>query len=352
MIELIELRKYYSEKGMPQLVLKGINLLVQRGEIFGVIGKSGAGKSTLLRCINSLEKPSAGDVVINGHYLNRLEPTLLRHALRQLGTVFQNYQLVSSLTISENIALPLRLVNESSQVIKTQVHYLLELVDLTAYANYFPAALSGGQKQRVAIARALASQPKVLLVDEGTSALDPKTTQSILTLLRTINQSMQLTIFLITHEMQIIKSLCDRVALLDQGQIIEQSDVLTFFTQPSTSLAKELTQLCLGHPLPPRLMATLSPTRLRSDDYPLLRLFFYGKAAQEPLITRLVLDFQLEVNILQGSIEFIKDQPIGIMTIAVVGHEDQLPLGIHFLENHNVHVEVIGYVSRSIPITS
>lgn len=350
MIELVGIKKSYVQGTQHIPVLNDINLHIHTGEIFGIIGKSGAGKSTLLRCVNLLERPDEGDIILHGHYLLRSNPNDLRDILSTIGTVFQQFHLLSSLTALENIELPLKLFHTPAKQRAEIAQHLLELVDLPQHGAYYPAELSGGQKQRVAIARALARQPKVLLLDEITSSLDPKTTLSILRLLEKINKEINITILLITHEMSAVKTICDHVALLDQGTIIEQADILTFFTQPSTPLAKELTQLCLSQPLPEALRDTVTPKAARPQDLPLLKLFFYGQAAEKPLISFLIKNFNLEINILQASIEFIKALPIGIMLIAVNGSEDDFRKAIQFLEDHDVHVEVIGYVPRDVHI--
>ena len=351
MIELIELKKTYFQGNKAIPVLKGINLQIEKGEIFGIIGKSGAGKSTLFRCINLLDRPTEGEMIINGHYLLSMNNSQLREVISHIGTVFQNFQLLSSLTASENIQLPLELFKVSKKERQLIAEELLEIVDLRSYGHAYPSELSGGQKQRVAIARALARKPKILLFDEGTSALDPKTTASILELLRKINRDLNITILLITHEMNVIKSLCDRVGLLDHGNLIEQADVYTFFTQPVTSLAKELTQLCISPPLPAGFMKSLLHNQETIDDHPVLKLFFYGKEAEAPLVSYLIKNFSLEINILQGNIEFIKTFPIGVLVITVVGHSETLAAAIKFLQNHNVYVEVIGYVRGNVHVT-
>lgn len=348
MIELISIKKTYFQGTESIPVLKDISLHVRTGEIFGVIGKSGVGKSTLLRCINLLDRPDAGDIILNGHYLLRLDTTDARELLSSIGTVFQQFHLLSSLTAIENIELPLKLFHVPAKERTRIAQHLLELVDLAAHAHQYPAELSGGQKQRVAIARALVRQPKILLLDEITSSLDPKTTLSILRLLEKINKELNITMFLITHEMNVVKTICDHVALLDQGQIIEQADILTFFTQPTTSLAKELTQLCLSQPLPQVLRSALQPKPTNPQDLPLLKLFFYGTAAEKPLISFLIKNFNLEINILQASIEFIKSLPIGVMLVAIHGSDPDFHNAIKYLEDQDVHIEVIGYVPGDI----
>src|SRR3990167_4115251 len=250
MIEIKQLSKVYFGPTIAQQVLIDINLTINTGEIFGVIGRSGAGKSTLVRCLNLLEQPSSGEIIINGEVLTRLSLQSLRKERQKIGIIFQHFNLLTSRTVFENIALPLELNDTKKHLLKEKVFQLLELVDLIDKQNFYPDQLSGGQKQRVAIARALAADPAVLLSDEATSALDPETTAAILTLLKKINQQLNLTIIIITHEMEVVKAICDRVAVIDHGRIIEQGTVIDIFTQPKNEITKKLTQAALHLELP------------------------------------------------------------------------------------------------------
>lgn len=351
MIELINLEKIYTQNGQKTIAIQGINLTVAKGEIFGIIGKSGAGKSTLIRCVNLLEKPSNGDVIVNGQHLLRLSPAALRKARSEIGMIFQHFNLLSSLTVWENIEFPLKLTAQPKAERDKTIERLLELTGLSQHRSHYPAELSGGQKQRVAIARALACNSQVLLCDEATSALDPQTTTSILQLLKEINVELGITILLITHEMAVIKSICDHVALLDHGHIIEQGDVFTFFTEPQHLLTKELTVMSLQNPLPDVISQQLKPIQQDASDQTVLRIFFFGKAAERPLIAYLIQTFSLDINILQANIEFIKDQPIGIMFVSVSGEAMSLLKAIQYLQNQDVYVEVMGYVSGTIRVT-
>ena len=237
MIKLENVTKTYAGKASVQ-ALKGINLTIDDGEIFGIIGKSGAGKSTLIRCINMLEKPTSGSVTIDGDELTKMNEHQLRNERKNIGMIFQHFNLLSSRNVYDNIAFPLELAGVSKEGIKKKVSQLLELVDLTDRQYNYPSQLSGGQKQRVGIARALASDPKVLLCDEATSALDPQTTKSILELLKDINQRLGITIVIITHEMTVIKEICNRVAVIEGGVIKEQGRVVDIFTNPQSETMK------------------------------------------------------------------------------------------------------------------
>lgn len=344
-IQLSQLNKSYQTQTGTVLALKDIDLEVQPGEIFGIIGKSGAGKSSLLRCVNLLEQPTSGVVRVAGQTLTALTAKELRVARRSIGMIFQHFNLLSSATVYENIALPLHLAGYDKQRIETRVRYLLQLTHLEDKRSHYPYQLSGGQKQRVAIARALANHPSVLLCDEATSALDPATTQSILELLNDINRELQLTILLITHEMEVIKTICDRVAVLDQGQIVEQSKVIDFFIQPQTAIgACLIKETSLHRDLPQVLQQRLSAMQT-ADANPLIRIFFQGKLAEQPLISQLAKQFGLELNILQANIETLRAQTIGVMVLEVTAEQQQLDTAMAYLKRQGVNVEVLGYVS-------
>ncbi|TKC62056.1 ATP-binding cassette domain-containing protein [Pedobacter hiemivivus] len=239
MIELKHITKHFNHKNRQVVALDDVSLTVPEGKIYGVIGASGAGKSTLIRCVNLLERPSSGTVTVNGKALMKLSPSELAKERRHIGMIFQHFNLLSSRTVFQNIAFPLELDGQSKQEISKRVYELLALVGLADKAEDYPARLSGGQKQRVAIARTLASNPRVLLCDEATSALDPATTKSILALLKDINQQLNITILLITHEMRVVKNICDEVAVISSGKLIEQGPVDEVFGNPKHELTKE-----------------------------------------------------------------------------------------------------------------
>lgn len=347
MIKLENIEKTFLTPSGPLQVLKNINLHVPKGDVFGVVGKSGAGKSTLIRCVNLLERPSKGRILVDNQDLTALSESQLRLARHQIGMIFQHFNLLSSHTVYENIALPLELANTSKQDIKKAVMPLLELTELSDKKDSYPSQLSGGQKQRVAIARALAYQPKVLLCDEATSALDPQTTKTILQLLKNINQKLGLTILLITHEIDVVKETCDHIALINKGEIVEQDDIITFFTQPSTALAKDFIKSSLKQELPATLQNQLQSEKTASN-HAVLRIIFHGHAAAEPLTAHLMQEIGIKLNILQANIEFIKHTTLGIMVTEVIGEQDKIQQGINYLTNKGVNVEIIGYVDRTI----
>lgn len=326
--------------------LADVDLQVNAGEIFGIIGGSGAGKSTLLRCVNLLEKPDQGSVRVDGKDLTAMSINELRVARHEIGMIFQHFNLISSATVFENIALPLKLVRKYRATIEPRVNELLELVDLKAHAHAYPDTLSGGQKQRVAIARALANNPKVLLSDEATSALDPNTTQSILSLLQSINEKLGITILLITHEMDVIKQICHRVAVLDQGKIIEEGRVLDIFTQPKHAVTKSFVAKCMGESLPQALADKIQPSAQATSDQPLLHLAFRGSAAVEPMIAGLVKHCDLMVNILQAHLETIQHEPCGSMILSLQD-ASKCEMAVQYLKGLGVYVEVLGYVSAA-----
>lgn len=343
MIELINIEKKYPTPHGEFLALKNVHLTVKAGEIFGVIGKSGAGKSTLIRCINLLERPSSGNVYVDGQDLTKLSSQQLNLARHQIGMIFQHFNLLTSRNVFANVALPLELIGLKRKEIAARVNPLLELTGLWEKRTAYPTQLSGGQKQRVAIARALASQPQVLLCDEATSALDWPTTLTILELLKDINAKLNVTIFLITHEMDVIKQLCDRVALLDQGEIVEQGEIFDFFTKPKTTLAKTLLKSYLNHDLPHVLQNKLTPHALPNKN-PLLRIVFFGPVAHQPLIANLMQNFNVRCNIWQANMETLKTGTLGTMLMEIMSQQIDVATTIHYLEQQGVFVEQLGYV--------
>jgi len=347
MITLQNVYKNYTTPSGSIPALQAINLQVKAGEIVGIIGKSGAGKSSLIRCINMLERPNQGQVIVNGKDLTLLSASNLRTARREIGMIFQHFNLLSSRTVYDNIAFPLELANCPRKEMDKIISPLLELTGLRDKKNMYPAQLSGGQKQRVAIARALASEPKVLLCDEATSALDPETTTSILELLKNIRDRLNLTILLITHEMSVIKMCCDRVGILENGHLIEENEVGEFFAYPKTMAAKNFIFSSLPETLPPTIQQYVQ-AESKPDTHPVIRLRFMPDTATKPIIGQLINLFNLRVNILQGNVEYIKKHAMGVMLIAVDGEKTQLQAGLQHLHKNGVDAEVIGHVPNDI----
>jgi len=337
-IQLIDVSKtFHGEKEIT--ALQNINLTIPDGQIFGVIGLSGAGKSTLVRCINGLEKPDHGQVIVNGVDINRLSTKELREMRKKIGMIFQHFNLLSSRTVAGNVAFPLELVGMNKQDIKQRVEELLSLVGLTDKAHVYPHQLSGGQKQRVGIARALANQPQVLLSDEATSALDPETTQSVLHLLAEINQRMGLTIILITHEMDVIQSICDHVAVIEQGQIVECGPVIEVFTKPQSSAAKRLIHGSINVQLPRDLLERVAMSG--QNKRVLLKLSFTGSTTHEPVIASMLRTCDVQANILFGRIDQIKSIPFGVLLLEVSGEPEEIERCMRFIADQQVEMEVI-----------
>lgn len=340
MIELSGLNKHFG----PHHALCDINLSIQAGDIFGIIGRSGAGKSTLLRCINLLERPDSGTVTVNQKNLSELSAVELREARHDIGMIFQHFNLLDAKTVYDNIALPLTIQNQSTEAIGPRVNELLDLIELKDKAHAYPADLSGGQKQRVAIARALSSSPRVLLCDEATSALDPETTTAILNLLKKINQTYGITIVLITHEMDVIKQLAHHVAFMKKGRIVETVTLNELFTPPITP-AKQ--QLCaqLSPELPQCLLNNMTP---RKTNKQLLRIFFQNDIATGPMISKMSRELRLDVNILLANIDRLDGLACGVMIVELEADETRLEQFLSFCKQTNLIVETLGYVTDHV----
>lgn len=313
MIRFLDVRKSYRVDGREVPALAPFNLDIEAGEVFGIIGHSGAGKSTLLRLINLLERPSGGRILIGGTDITALDEPALRAQRRRIGMIFQHFNLLASQTVAANVALPLRLAGErNAGAIRARVDELLARVGLTEHAHKYPSQLSGGQKQRVGIARALANRPGILLCDEATSALDPQTTASVLDLLAAINRELKLTIVLITHEMDVVRRIADRVAVLDAGQLVETGTVADVFLHPQHATTRRFVSAALSDAAD----TAGAPTGVRGR---VLRLTFRGAATLEPVLSRVMRESGVDFNLLAGRIDRIKDLPYGQLTLALEG---------------------------------
>lgn len=343
MIKLSSITKVFQQGNRTIKALNNVSLSVPAGQIYGVIGSSGAGKSTLIRCVNLLERPTSGSVLVDGQDLMAMNARQLVHARRQIGMIFQHFNLLASRTVFGNVALPLELNNTPKADIQNRVNELLELVGLGDKRDAWPANLSGGQKQRVAIARALASNPKVLLCDEATSALDPATTRSILELLKDINQRLGLTILLITHEMDVVKRICDRVAVISHGELIEQDTVSAVFSHPKTPLAQKFIQSTLHLDIPDDYAKRMKAAAF-TDSVPLLRLEFTGQSVDAPLLSETTRRFDVNNNIISAQMDYAGGVKFGIMLTEMHGTADNIQAAICHLQEHQVKVEVLGYV--------
>ncbi|PWA10063.1 methionine ABC transporter ATP-binding protein [Pueribacillus theae] len=333
MIEVRNLVKEYKTKKGKTIGVNNVSLKVKEGEIFGIVGYSGAGKSSLLRCLNLLEKPTSGEVLVDGVNLTTLNSSELRKARLKIGMIFQHFYLISSKTVYENVAFALKAAGVPKKKFNERVTELLELVGLGDRASHYPAQLSGGQKQRVGIARALANNPKVLLCDEATSALDPSTTKSILCLLKSINKKLGITIVVITHEMEVVKEICDRMAVMQDGRVIEEGLVYDLFSNPKQPLTKDFIETVLQLQLPERLSQNRKGT--------LIKIQFKGVSAEEALISDVFKKFNVKGNILHGKIEYIKDNPLGIFIMEVTGDKQEVNQAIDYITKHTESLEVI-----------
>ncbi|WP_410513512.1 methionine ABC transporter ATP-binding protein [Paenibacillus sp. BR2-3] len=337
MIELIEVNKTFQRKEMINEALRGVSLKVEKGDIFGVIGYSGAGKSTLIRMVNYLERPTKGRVIVDGQPLDELNINQLRAIKKQIGMIFQLFNLLDSKTVYNNVAIPLILLKKSKKEIHERVTELLEFVGLSDKAGSYPDELSGGQKQRVGIARALASNPSILLCDEATSALDPQTTQSILQLLKKINAEYNITIMIITHEMAVIQEVCNRVAVMENGEIIEQGTVLEVFGDPQHPTTRNFVRTVLHDSVPGSVKETLQEVAGRR----FFKLEFIGQTASQPILNILIRQYEVDVNILFANISEIQGTTLGSMIIQLNGETSAVERAVFFLKERGVKVKEV-----------
>lgn len=341
MIRFEHISKEFRGEGKSVHAVKDVTLEIDKGEIFGIIGFSGAGKSTLVRCINLLEKPTEGKVFIGDEEITGMSAKELRKHRRKIGMIFQQFNLFSSRTVYKNVEFPLKGSGLSKQQKKDKVEKLLKLVGLEDKAEAYPSNLSGGQKQRVAIARALANDPEILLSDESTSALDPKTTKSILELLKKLNKELGITIVVITHEMQVIKDICDRVAVMKNGEIVEYGDVFDIFANPKDMTTKEFVDSTSNLSRINDLIDEKSNIVNLKEGEAILRFRYLERNVSEALVSQLSRRFNLDINIIFGNIELIGDNPIGGLVSIVQGEKEDIDKAIQYLREKNVGVEVI-----------
>jgi len=364
MIKLENIDVTFTQGKKVVNAVRNVSVDVEDGDIYGIIGYSGAGKSTLVRTINLLQRPSSGNVEVNGVDLLKLKPNELRDARKKIGMIFQHFNLMNTLSVFDNVAFPLKkakkpkveegeegepldptaepkLVKLTKAEIKEKVDSLLQLVGLEDKANSYPSQLSGGQKQRVAIARALANDPDVLLCDEATSALDPKTTYSILELLKKVNEQLGITIVIITHEMQVVKEICNKVAVMEDGEVIEQGTVLDIFTNPQRNLTKDFIDTATH--INQGIETVLSHEQLlnlKEGDY-LVKISFVGASTGEPLITKLSTQFQVAANILFANVEIIQETPVGTLLVGLSGEQASIESALSYIKGQGVSIEVL-----------
>jgi D-methionine transport system ATP-binding protein len=333
MIEIQDLTKIYTSKSGPVKGVDHVSLTINEGEIYGIVGYSGAGKSSLLRCINLLERPSSGQILVDGENLTSLNSRGLRQARLKIGMIFQHFYLISQKTVAENIAFSLKAANTPANRIPKRVEELLDMVGLSDKKNVYPSQLSGGQKQRVGIARALANNPKVLLCDEATSALDPTTTRSILNLLKKINEDLKITIVLITHEMDVVKEICHRMAIMQSGKVIEEGPVYDIFANPKEDLTKEFISSVVNYDVPESILQKCKGS--------IVKVTFKGEIAGEGIISDTLQHYSVKGNFLHGSIEYIGDSPLGIFIMEMNGAKEDIDQALHYIKTRHAEVEVL-----------
>lgn len=334
MIEIQNLSKNFISGKDNLIAVNKVSLRVEKGEIFGIIGLSGAGKSTLIRCINRLEEPSEGKIFIDNVDITKLDKESLRIMRKDIGMIFQHFNLLYQKNVYDNIAFPLQLEGWKKPEIDKRVNELLEYVELTDKKTSFPSQLSGGQKQRVAIARAIANNPKVLLSDEGTSALDPRTTKSILSLLNRIRNELGITIVMITHQMEVVKEVCDKVAIMDGGEVIEVNTVENLFKNPKTKTAATFINT-----VPTDIEEEIiNPNNFKGT---IIRLSYLGDTSNRPIVSKVIRNFKVDVNILSGNINKLHETKVGHLILELIGDDQEINKALRFLNDENVHVEVI-----------
>ncbi len=347
MIYLKNISKVYVTKDNRIEAVKDVSLHIEPGKIVGIIGYSGAGKSTLIRCINLLETPTSGEVIVNGLDLTRLSSKELRKTREKIGMIFQHFNLMGNRNVFENIAYPLKGKGFNKEQIKEKVESLLTLVGLSDKIKAYPSELSGGQKQRVAIARALANDPQVLLCDEATSALDPQTTQSILKLLKEINDKLSLTIVIITHQMEVVKEICHRVAVMDGGKIVEEGDILQIFANPKAQMTKGFVSTVFHYDKIYELLDKESFVVKLTEEELVAKISFEGQKVGHAFISKLSRKYNVDASILFGNIEIIQEVPVGNLIVKFNGSIEGINQSINYLKQNNIYVEVIKDAANS-----
>ena len=338
MIEFQQVTKTFQTKKQTVEALKGIDLTVEKGDIFGVVGYSGAGKSTLIRLVNLLERPSAGQVIVDGQPLTELKPKQLRAEKKKIGMIFQHFNLLNSKTVFDNVAMPLVLAGTPRKKIKDRVEELLEFVGLADKAKNYPDQLSGGQKQRIGIARALATNPSILLCDEATSALDPQTTSAVLQLLKKINKQYDITILLITHEMSVIREICNKVAVMEGGLVVEQGSVFDVFASPKTVVAKNFVRTVIHDEIPQSVLKNA----INNNAYPVIwKINFVGNTSSQPLLSTIAKKYDVHLSVLSANISEIQEIPFGNLIIEITGQSQEIQKAFTFIQEEGFLIQEV-----------
>ena len=341
MISLRDVVKTFADSGEGVHAVRKVSLDIHAGEIFGIVGFSGAGKSTLVRCMNLLERPNSGTVTVDGVELTGLSAKALNRERRKMGMIFQQFNLFASRPVLDNVMFPLKHTGMSRETMRRKAQDLLAFVELSDKADAYPSQLSGGQKQRVAIARALASDPKVLLCDEATSALDPQTTTSILNLLRRLNRERGITIVVITHQMQVVKELCQRVALMEAGRIVEEGDVYDIFANPREPITRSFVESANASGQMKEVLKDPSVLRVLESGAKLYCFKFLDSSAGRALVSAISRQYQIDLSILQGNIEMIDGRSLGQLLVAAEGDADRIGAAMQYAVENGVEVEEI-----------
>lgn len=338
MIEFQQVTKTFQTKKQTVEALKGIDLTVEKGDIFGVVGYSGAGKSTLIRLVNLLERPSSGQVIVDGQPLTELKPKQLRAEKKKIGMIFQHFNLLNSKTVFDNVAMPLVLVGTPRKKIKDRVEELLEFVGLADKAKNYPDQLSGGQKQRIGIARALATNPSILLCDEATSALDPQTTSAVLQLLKKINKQYNITILLITHEMSVIREICNKVAVMEGGLVVEQGSIFDVFASPKTVIAKNFVRTVIHDEIPQSVLKNA----INNNASPVIwKINFVGNTSSQPLLSTIAKKYDVHLSVLSANISEIQETPFGNLIIEITGQSQEIQKAFTFIQEEGFLIQEV-----------
>lgn len=337
-ISFENLSKRYEKKGQTFVALDNVTFKVNKGDVYGLIGFSGAGKSTLLRMVNALETPTEGKVFVKGVDLTSLKESKLREIRKDIGMIFQEFNLLETKTVFDNIAIPLVLRHDNKQKIKARVEELLKFVGLEDKAKALPGELSGGQKQRVGIARALATEPEILLCDEATSALDPDTTESILNLLARVNKELNVTILFVTHTIRVVQKLCNKVAILEHGKLVENGSVIDIFSKPKSTIAKRFVETVIPSKIPESIVAEL---KKYEANYKVIRIFFHAEHATDDVIWQINAKLGVHTNVMFASVTELRGRVLSIITLQLTGNEEDFKKVEDYINSHGIAFEEV-----------